>query len=272
MLKLTQNSSEILELSINYAKNFLVVAFFVALAFMVVLAFAYEHISLEANLSKDTLKTSHFRFFSGFKTKEFRLSSIRKIDLGSSSSKMRSQKYNYENPILILNNGEQIKLLSGKRQVGFSSSFTEEFNRFLQQRNQTSFKTTERYFGVLSAIILIPTGIVILILLALGFFVGNTNYIFDKNKNQYFVKYSSPLKQNKQGNLSEIKNILLLKKVEHPTFDYQAGLHLELSNHKTIMIITSAELSSNPPTEKAIRLKQNAEKMAHFLNVEVKQK
>lgn len=270
MLKLTQNSSEIFELSINYAKNFLVVAFFVGLAFTIVFVLVYEHISLEANLSKDMLKVSHFRFWSGSKVQEFRLSSIESVNLGEYSSRSRSQKFNYEKPILVFKNGEYVELLGGKRQVGFSSSFADKFNTFLHQRNKPLFQTKEIYIGIMSAIILGILGVFLPILLALALFIGNHSFVFDKPKSTYFIKYSSPLKTNKKGNLSDIKSVLLVSKVKSPTFEKQAGLHLGLTGQTSILII-SAVINTENPTEGATQIRQNAEKLAHFLGVEVRE-
>ena len=271
MLKLTQTSTDILEFSINYAKNFLVVALCLFLAFIIVLVFSYEHISLQANLSKDNLTVRHFTLLKGFKMQEFRLSSVKQIHLNPRSITSRSQKYSYENPVIIFKNGEKLNLLKSARQVGFRSNFADNFNSFLKKPSLSVFETTSLYFGIISAILLSVLAVVILILLALAFFIGNTNIIFDKTKNQYFFNYSSPMKQGEKGSLSDIENVLLLTRVKNPTFEHQAGLHLELTNEKTIMLQASNELSSNKPSEKVIQLREQAEKIASFLKVNLKE-
>jgi len=270
MLKITEISPDILQVSMGYIKTFLGVTTIVFLAFMIFLVFSYEYISIEANRSENFCKIHYFSFFSGFKKQVLELSSIQ--EMRSNISRSRASRYvnTYEHPALFTKNAESVFLLKRRRAVAYVSKISQKFNHFLKLSSENDFTHKTIYLGVFGSIILSVLGGTLIVMLITTILVGDVRMTFNKKENTYKINYLSPVYQNKKGDLNEIKNVLIISEIQKSFSEKQGGLYLEFQNGKLILIQPLGVTQQEQVPPKLRTLRKNAEKIANFLKIGVK--
>lgn len=271
MLKITELSPDILQVSMGYMKGFLAVMGVLALVFLIFLVMSYKQISLEADRSQDFCKVQVFGFFTGFQTQELKLSDIQEMKTNLSKGKSSRYVTTYEKPSLLLKNGEQFFLFKSSRSVFYASKFSEKFNQFLKHSQENTFQKKTIYMGVLSTIIIGILGAIIIIMAFVTILVGDVKMTFNKQANTYQIKYFSPMYPNKEGKLTDIQNLRIISEVQTSFSAKQAGLYLELANEELILIQALGGPYKPEQVPKYLApIQANGEKIAVFLGLEIR--
>jgi len=155
MLKITQIEPNILQLHSGYLKTFLIVMGIAFLSFVVLFIFSYQHVSIKANRSENTLLFQRLSFFSGSESQKIKLSEVQEMRPNLSSKDVATTdrtsggRATYERPSIKMKNGEEFFLLKRSRSVLYVSKLFRKFNRFLKGSQENTFSQRTVYMGII---------------------------------------------------------------------------------------------------------------------------